>query len=251
MFEASVTKPPQRPDWLPWTLSVFGVSCAVFVLVKGVLPARAVNDELTAQVTRLQATLGSAEQTASQDRKARDELNEQLAVARQELGRAIEEKEKALARLESARKDLTKSLEREIAAGDVLVEERDGRLVIDVADEVLFDTGDAEVSRKGKGFLLEVAKSMRRLPDEQVYQVGGHTDSRPITTRKLVERYPTNWELSTSRATNVARVLEEEGHIPGKQLVAAGFAQYRPTSNNRTRRGRRQNRRIEIVLLDR
>jgi chemotaxis protein MotB len=92
---------------------------------------------------------------------------------------------------------------------------------------------------------------MRRLPDEQVYQVGGHTDSRPITTRKLVERYPTNWELSTSRATNVARFLEEEGHIPGKQLVAAGFAQYRPTSNNRTRRGRRQNRRIEIVLLDR
>lgn len=250
MFESSMTTPPPRPDWLPWTLSVFGVACAVFVLLEGVLPARSANEELTRTVAQLETRLAAAERSVGEARSNAERLAEKYSVAQKELGRALQAKEKAVAELEAARRDLTKSLESQIAAGDVLVEERGGRLVIDVADQLLFDTGEAEVTPKGRLFLKEVAASMKRLPATQTYQVGGHTDSRRIKSRRYRERYPTNWELSTSRATNVARFLEEEGGVGGKQLVAAGFSHFRPVASNASSRGRRKNRRIEIVLLE-
>jgi chemotaxis protein MotB len=68
-------------------------------------------------------------------------------------------------------------------------------------------------------------------------------------TPGLRERYPTNWELSAARATNVVRHLQEKARLPGERLVASGFAQYRPAASNRSQAGRRQNRRIEIVLV--
>jgi chemotaxis protein MotB len=63
------------------------------------------------------------------------------------------------------------------------------------------------------------------------------------------EHYATNWELSTARATNVVRFLEEKCGIPGRRLVAAGYAQHRPVADNATEDGKRRNRRIEIALL--
>jgi chemotaxis protein MotB len=65
----------------------------------------------------------------------------------------------------------------------------------------------------------------------------------------VLEHFPTNWELSTARATNVVRFLETEGGIPGDQLVAAGFASYRPAASNQSEAGRRRNRRIEMILF--
>jgi chemotaxis protein MotB len=251
MKESPTTTPPPRPDWLPWTLSVFGVGCAVFVLVKGVLPARSSNHQLSQQVAKLETRLAVAESTAVKEKQRQVELTEQYSTTKERLEKAIAERKAAVEERTAARKDLSESLRRQIAAGDVLVEEREGQLVIDVADKLLFDSGEAEVNKKGRMFLRKVAQSMKRLPATQVYQVGGHTDSQRVVSKQLVEQYPTNWELSTTRATNVTRFLEEEGEISGAQLVAAGFSQYRPASSNRTRSGRRKNRRIEIVLLRR
>jgi chemotaxis protein MotB len=85
------------------------------------------------------------------------------------------------------------------------------------------------------------------MPD-RVFQVGGHTDSAP-PSETLQERFATNWELSTARGTNVVRYLEEECSVPGKQLIAAGFAWHRPVASNQKWKGKRKNRRIEIVML--
>src|SRR5690606_19601564 len=101
----------------------------------------------------------------------------------------------------------------------------------------------------GKEFLHQVADSLRRLPRKQVFQVAGHTDSQRVVSKELLERFPTNWELSATRATNVTRFLQEKGRIPGRQLVAAGYAEHRPSSTNQSEAGRRKNRRIEITLL--
>jgi chemotaxis protein MotB len=79
--------------------------------------------------------------------------------------------------------------------------------------------------------------------------VGGHTDQMRVSNPETQERFPTNWELSTARATNVVRFLEDRGKLPGSRLVAAGFSQFRPVASNTTEQTRQQNRRIELVLL--
>jgi len=63
------------------------------------------------------------------------------------------------------------------------------------------------------------------------------------------DKYPTNWELSAARAITVVRYLSEQQGVPGRQLVAAGFARFRPVASNRTQEGRARNRRIEIAVL--
>ena len=78
-------------------------------------------------------------------------------------------------------------------------------------------------------------------------EVQGHTDNVPIRGA-LAARYPTNWELSAARATNVVRVLQDEGGVDPTVLSAAARSEYRPRASNDTDEGRRQNRRIEILL---
>jgi chemotaxis protein MotB len=165
-----------------------------------------------------------------------------------ELEKTVAEKKKALAELERAKADFSSSLESEIASGDVLIEQRGDRLVVNVADQILFPKGEAEVSERGRGLLKQVATTLSQIKTHD-FQIGGHTDSAPIVSPTVLEHFPTNWELSTARATNVVRFLETEGGIPGDQLVAAGFASYRPAASNQSEAGRRRNRRIEMILF--
>ena len=78
-------------------------------------------------------------------------------------------------------------------------------------------------------------------------EVQGHTDNVPIRGA-LAARYPTNWELSAARATGVVRFFQDEGGLDPSTLSAAARSEYRPRSANDTEEGRRQNRRIEILL---
>ena len=88
---------------------------------------------------------------------------------------------------------------------------------------------------------------LNKFPDRAL-QVEGHTDNVQISSR-LRERYPTNWELSTARATNVVHFLQDTVGLPGDHLVAAGHSEYRPVADNATEEGRAQNRRIQILLV--
>jgi chemotaxis protein MotB len=78
--------------------------------------------------------------------------------------------------------------------------------------------------------------------------VEGHTDNVPIGP-DLVHIFPTNWELSVARAVAVVRFLQEKGGIQPKRLSARGYSYYRPVAPNESEEGRRQNRRIEIILI--
>jgi chemotaxis protein MotB len=69
----------------------------------------------------------------------------------------------------------------------------------------------------------------------------------PINS-KLIEKYPTNWELSTARATQVVRFLAEKANLPPQRLVASGYGEFHPIASNKTPVGRAKNRRIEILL---
>lgn len=118
-----------------------------------------------------------------------------------------------------------------------------GRMVIQLSQDVLFNSGSATLSSEGRRTLTEVATVLAELQDRR-FQVEGHTDTVPIAT----ERFRSNWELSTARALSVVRLLLDHGVSPDN-LSAAGYGEHQPVASNDTPEGRRRNRRIEIVML--
>jgi len=118
--------------------------------------------------------------------------------------------------------------------------------------EVLFATGSSDLNEEGTRQIAQLAKTLseisKKIPDDidWVLQVEGHTDKAPISTA----RFPSNWELSTARATSVVRVLAREG-IPQQRLAAAGFGEFRPLDPADTPEAFARNRRIELKLTQR
>ncbi len=124
--------------------------------------------------------------------------------------------------------------------GQVKVEQ-DGRgAVITISDMLLFPPARAEFNTDGEELLVQVGEMLKQF--NYHIKVEGHTDSISIFS----ERYKSNWELSTSRASEIVRFFIDNG-IPPEQLSAEGFAQFRPVTSNATPEGRAQNRRVEIV----
>jgi chemotaxis protein MotB len=114
---------------------------------------------------------------------------------------------------------------------------------VDLVDKILFDSGSAELSARGKEVLARMGAVLGKVDDKQV-QVSGHTDNVPIA-----EKFPSNWELSVTRAVNVVRFLSETAKVPPKRLMAAGFGSHQPVASNGSPAGRARNRRIEILLI--
>jgi chemotaxis protein MotB len=110
-----------------------------------------------------------------------------------------------------------------------------------VPNPVLFASGEASLGEGVYPILNSIIKIAER--DRLSIQVEGHTDNLPIHTAK----FPSNWELSTMRAVNILRYLQQNG-IPPVRLAAIGFAEYRPVAGNDTPEGRQENRRIEILF---
>jgi len=124
------------------------------------------------------------------------------------------------------------------------VEER-GLVVSLVTDEVMFDRGRAELRPKAKLILRKVAEVARKIPND--IAIEGHTCDLPIRTAQ----FPSNWELSTARATMVVRYLIEQNGIAPQRVSAAGYADSRPLARNDSEAHRMLNRRVDIVILDR
>jgi chemotaxis protein MotB len=112
-----------------------------------------------------------------------------------------------------------------------------------VTDQVLFEPGSADLQPGGVQILDVVASALAKLDNN--ISVEGHTDSRSIST----SRYPSNWELSTARATSVLRYLVDRHSLAGPRLSASGFSDTHPIDDNATAQGAARNRRVEIVIL--
>lgn len=143
--------------------------------------------------------------------------------------------------LTAIRDRIAKSLAAKGLSGSVQFQVRDHGLVVNVVtDRVLFDAGAASLRPNGHKVLDAIIPILRTLPNELT--VEGHTDNVPISGR-----YPSNWELSTERATTVLRYVLTRG-VSGSQLSAAGYADQRPLSSNQTSAGRARNRRVAIIV---
>jgi chemotaxis protein MotB len=116
-------------------------------------------------------------------------------------------------------------------------------IVISLAGNLLFDSGKSDLKPRGMMLLDTLAERLRTMPNE--IRVEGHTDNIPIAT----PLYPSNWELSSARATTVARYFVENDEIAPQRLIAAGLGEFRPVAPNDTREGRARNRRVDLVVL--
>ncbi|HEU0265526.1 MAG TPA: OmpA family protein, partial [Geobacterales bacterium] len=155
-------------------------------------------------------------------------------------------KEEKVQQVSATYEQLLDKMKKEIAAGEVTISELKGKLTVNMVEAILFDSGKAEVKSKGVEVLQKVVDILKGVKDKSI-RVEGYTDNVPIVGA-LTRKYPTNWELSSARAINVTRYLQQQGIAP-EMLSAIAYGEYKPVADNATEVGRAKNRRIEIVLL--
>ena len=140
------------------------------------------------------------------------------------------------------------SLEKEIGQQLVEIEHYRDALTINIMDKIFFDSGKAEIKQEGFDVLKRVGTILKNVPDKTI-RIEGHTDDVPIG-QKIMEKYPTNWELGAARASNVAEFFRKESGIDPKRMTVVSYSMYRPLVPHTTKENKAKNRRIEIVLLD-
>jgi chemotaxis protein MotB len=200
--------------------------------LEGVLKAK--SDSLSQTIVELRGKIAVLE---TENRKLRQEI-----VALQKA------KEEKVQEVSSTYENLLEKMKKEISQGQITISELKGKLTVNLVDAILFDTGKAEVKKEGLEVLRKVISILKEESDKAI-RIEGHTDNDPITGA-LAKKYPSNWELSSARAINVTRFLQEQGIDPAV-LSAVAYGEHKPIAENDTPEGKAMNRRIEIILVPR
>jgi chemotaxis protein MotB len=199
------------------------------------------NDDATALVAELKGRLEKLGQNVEQLSGEKGQLAAGLEQANTRLEELRRQKAAAEARAATFR-TLVQKLRSMIDAGTIKVTIRNGRMLIALPNDVLFDSGKTQVKTEGQAAIAQVAQALSAIGDRR-FLVAGHSDNVPIKT----SRFPSNWELSSARAIEVVHLLVGAGMHPQK-LGAAGYGEFDPVSANDSDVNRAANRRIEIVL---
>lgn len=165
-----------------------------------------------------------------------------LAIARSKVleKRALEEAERAK-RLESDLSEMSSKLKEQL----VSLQETKNLLRVTFVNSLLFDSGSATLKEQGTEALSTVADFLQKQKDKMI-RIEGHTDNKPIKGN-LLDRYPSNWELSFARSISIVKFLESQNISPAR-MSATGHSFYRPVASNDTEEGRARNRRTVILL---
>ncbi len=147
-----------------------------------------------------------------------------------------------LRKLEDLKADVDASLHEGGMSGSVSTTIDMRGLVIRMNNAILFDSGSAEI-QANEETLIQLAELINSL--DNYVRIEGHTDTVPINSSV----YPSNWELSSARATSVVQLFINECGFSPEKLVAVGYGEYRPVADNSTSEGRAKNRRIDIIVL--
>jgi chemotaxis protein MotB len=194
---------------------------------------------LKEDVSDLEAEKATLEQLLAASKTEYEQLRQDTESLKKTKGQEVQT-------LSKTYEDLLQEMKSEVAQGQVTITELKGKLTLDVLDEILFDSGQAEIKPKGLAVLQRVIDILKKVKDKLI-RIEGHTDNIPIRGA-LSKKYATNWELSAARATNITRYLQNQGIDP-LILSAAAYGEYRPVADNGTPEGRAKNRRIAIILL--
>jgi chemotaxis protein MotB len=176
-------------------------------------------------------------------RNLTDELVDKTDSLTEKVSEAEAEKRQAIESLRQSLSKIQQDLERETGEKNILLTQTEEGIKLTILDTVIFTPGSAEVNKKGKHLLIKVSNVVKGLNKEIL--IAGHTDNQPI--KKAKKFYKSNWELSFSRAINVLHVFENAGVNP-EDMTALGYGDIKPIVSNETIKGRRQNRRVEIII---
>jgi chemotaxis protein MotB len=200
-------------------------------------------DEQTAINQQLRAELGRLGKDVDKILAERGTLSKALDDARARLDELRKAQAAAEARTVLFR-DFQQRFKALIDAGQLRIESRRGRLVMNVNGDLLFDAGHAELRGAGKGSLMEIARALQVSAQARRFLVTAHVDDEPLKSK----RYKSTWELTTARAVVVVEYLVSLGVKP-ESLTAAGAASFDPVAPNDSADGRGKNRRLEIALV--
>lgn len=198
-------------------------------------------DDQTAVVGELKKRLEKLGQNVDKLMSEKGALAQGLEDTKHRLEELRKQREAAEQRLATFKK-LVDKFQSMISANQLKVVVRNGRMLLSLPDAVLFDSGKTEVKPEGAKTLTQIAEVLGAMTDRS-FLVAGHTDDVPIKT----PRFPSNWDLSASRAVEVVNHLIKQGMKP-QALAAAGYGEFDPVAPNDTPEHKAQNRRIEIVL---
>ncbi len=180
--------------------------------------------------------MAELQQALEAEQKAKQELDEQIKKLKETQAVSTQDNERQMAQLASAAP----------AAEVAPVQGEPNQFKMTIVAHLLFESGDDQITPAGREILQQIKDVLKQVTDKHIH-VEGHTDNKPIKPY-LRTRFPTNWELSTARATSVVRYLIAEDGLEPAMLSAAGYGDTRPAVSNDDEEGRQQNRRIEIVL---
>jgi chemotaxis protein MotB len=128
----------------------------------------------------------------------------------------------------------------------LLLEQVDNKSVITVSDAMMFSSGSVQLTQGASEMLDAIVGVINQYPDREI-RVEGHTDNVGISL-EFQERFKSNWELSTARATSVVHYLRRKADVAPERVAAVGYGEYRPVADNSTPEGRSQNRRVVITI---
>ncbi|MDD5465737.1 MAG: OmpA family protein [Candidatus Omnitrophica bacterium] len=157
----------------------------------------------------------------------------------------IEELSSQLDELSRSKNLLEQKLSQEINDKQIKLQMMEKGLVITVVGDLLFDSGKAKIRSEAYSLLGKVSSVLKDNMRQFNVGIEGHTDNTPIKH----SGWKSNWELSTARALSVLHYLDKDQGISPERLSAIGYGEYRPVASNETKDGRKQNRRVEIVIL--
>ncbi len=205
---------------------------------------------LEQQKVNLEKQNADLKQQVSSLEQQKAALEQQKADAQQQVSSLEQEKASLMASSQQTQKQyeaLVQDLSKEVEKGELQVKQYKNMLSVDLAEQIFFDSGRATLKKGGKDVLKKVGDALKGY-ENKIIRVVGHTDNVPVA-KSLQSTFPSNWELSVARATNVVRFLQEVG-VPPERMVPSGRSEYDPVASNDTPEGRQKNRRIEIMLID-
>lgn len=184
--------------------------------------------------------------TGQSDKRKKTELAESIQAAFSQMGffeshakaESIDARPESLPKM---RQRLMEIARPELVSGVIAIHDSPNGLVISLHEAGFFDSGSASVRSSALPVLSRIAAILPDVP----LRVEGHTDDVPIHTAQ----FASNWELSSSRASTIARLLLDHANVHAEAMSVAGYAEYHPVADNSTAEGRARNRRVDIVLL--
>ncbi len=194
--------------------------------------------------------LDQAQTELAEARAARAKVETDLGEAKNQLSQnqtRIEELKREKEAAVQSHRTLEDEMRAALESKDVTISQLQGKLTVNILDRVLFDSGEADLKPEGAAVLRKVADVLAQHPNVKIHVIG-HTDNVPIRAAAR-KRFPSNWELSTARATAAVRFLCESANVDPKRLGAVGYGEFRPVADNTTVEGRAKNRRIAITIL--